>query len=254
VRLFFREMLLIPGISTSQSNAATGCRQTQRGVSLIMAAIHRDPQMFNSLPTLEQANDNLLEQLSKLGSRGDLAELRDIYERHQVGDRLGLVLLHRHFSIEDHEHVVEYGHVSTPWPLLPESPFAGGQTVPRSWRFIDQTPVPYEFGFNHPQEQLYDVDGLPDLFVDDVARFLKDTSLDAVLGVCTLGPEIGRGRIETTRGRVSITVPISDELNARLLDSDHTPAVWAFGCNIGMENTTIKLARACWVCPKPNCR
>ncbi len=176
---------------------------------------------------------------------------RDIFERYDVASEVGLSLLHKHFTIEEGEMVVEFGHVSTPWPVPPNGKVAGGHVVPRSWRFMSGKLVPYEFGFNHPAQSEYKEYDLPTGFVEEVAIFLSDTDLDDVIGICAIGSAEVEGRIELNRGRVNFTVPPSkpEDMDVRLVP-EHAPSVWAFDCKTGLRDTTMTLARVCWVCPK----
>ncbi|KAF4445054.1 hypothetical protein FACUT_256 [Fusarium acutatum] len=207
--------------------------------------------VFNSLSTLGESNKLLSERLAKLGDRADLAELRDIFQQFEVTDTVGLALLHKHFSIEEGERVVEFGHVSTPWPVPPDGRTAGGYLVPRSWRFWDDMLEPYEFGFNHPGQEEYKDVPLPAGFVERLRAFLAETNLLDVLGICVIGEDEVVGRIEKNRGRVNFTVPASrpEDLSVDLTPT-HSPSVWSFDCKSGLNDATIKLARACWVCPK----
>ncbi|KAF1347049.1 hypothetical protein BDV97DRAFT_400918 [Delphinella strobiligena] len=117
--------------------------------------------VFNSLTSLSEANEILQERLATLGERADLAELRDIFERYNISGSVGLSLLHKHYSIVEGEQVVEFGHVSTSWPVPPDGKVAGGYLVPRSWRFLQHNLMPYEFGFNHPGQEDYRNEDLP---------------------------------------------------------------------------------------------
>lgn len=178
-------------------------------------------------------------------------QYRDIFQQFEVTDTVGLALLHKHFSIEEGERVVEFGHVSTPWPVPPDGRMAGGYLVPRSWRFWDDMLEPYEFGFNHPGQEEYKDVPLPSGFVERLRAFLDETNLLDVLGICIIGEDEIVGRIEKNRGRVNFTVPASrpEDLSVDLTPT-HSPSVWSFDCKSGLNDSTIKLARACWVCPK----
>ncbi|KAI1194640.1 hypothetical protein F5X97DRAFT_346526 [Nemania serpens] len=191
--------------------------------------IMEDINAFNNLGTLSQANQVLQARLAVLGDRKDLHELRDIFERYDIASEVGLSLLHKHFTIEEGEMVVEFGHVSTPWPVPSNGKVAGGYVVPRSWRFMSGKLVPYEFGFNHPAQSEYKEYGLPTGFVEEVATFLSNTDLEDVLGICAIGNAELEGRIEMNRGRVNFTVPPSkpEDMDVKLVP-EHSPSVWAF--------------------------
>ncbi|KAJ2895033.1 hypothetical protein MKZ38_006988 [Zalerion maritima] len=210
--------------------------------------------VFNSLRSLGDANKILNQRLGELGTdRADLSELRDIFEKFHLTEHVGLILLHRHYFLNEGEKVVAFGHVSTPWPV-PDTAgdtVSGGHLVPRSWRFLHHEPVAYEFGFNHPGQEEYSRLDLPDGFVREVDAFLADAQLDEVLGICAIGAAEVEGRVEKTLGRVNFTVPPSSpsEMDATLTP-DYRPSVWSFDCKSSLRDTTIKLARACWVCPK----
>jgi len=211
-----------------------------------------DISVFNSLSTLSEANEVLRARLAILGEKADLAGLKAIFDKYDISRRVGLSLLHKHYSIVEGERVVEFGHVSTPWPVPADGRVAGGYVVPRSWRFIDHKLEAYEFGFNHPGEESYD-DDMPPNFVHDVETFLSENHLEDVLGICAIGTADLEGRIEKNRGRVNFTVPAQspDEMDVNITP-EHSPSVWTFAgdCKAEMKNSTIQLARACWVCPR----
>ncbi|KAK2591795.1 hypothetical protein QQS21_010496 [Conoideocrella luteorostrata] len=210
-----------------------------------------DIDIFNSLTTLSESNQVLNQRLVALGPGSDLAELRDIFQRFDATESIGLALLHKHFSISPGERVVEFGHVSTPWPVPADGKVAGGYVVPRSWRFWNGNLEPYEFGFNHPGQEDYEDVLLPVDFVEQLRAFLSKTNLLDVLGVCVIGAAEIVGRIEKNRGRVNFTVPAAgpEDLDVTVTPT-HSPSVWSFDCKSGLNDATIKLARACWVCPK----
>lgn len=227
-----------------------------------------DISIFNDLTTLSEANEILVKRLANLGERSDLAELkyerkpglvchnvtecccRDIFDRYDISRRVGLSLLHRHYAITEGERVVEFGNVSTPWPVPADGKVAGGSVVPRSWRFRNHKLEPYEFGFNHPGQEDYDDTDLPHDFVREVEAFLSNTNLDDVLGICAIGTADLEGRIEKNSGRVNFTVPATStgEMDITAIP-EHRTSVWAFDCKSGLGDATIKLARACFVCP-----
>jgi hypothetical protein len=128
---------------------------------------------------------------------------------------------------------------------------AGGYVVGRSWRFWNGALEPYEFGFNHPGQEDYDHVNLPPEFVSLLQAFLAETGLIDVLGICAIGEAEAVGKIEKNRGRVNFTVPAAGPRDLDVsLTPTHSPSVWSFDCKVGLEDATIKLARACWVCPR----
>ena len=173
------------------------------------------------------------------------------YERYNMSRCVGLSLLHRHFTIFEGERVVEFGHVSTAWPVPADGKVAGGYVVPRSWRFLNHKLEAYEYGFNHPGQEDYGHTELPPGFVSEVDTFLSENKLDDVLGICSIGSADLEGRIEKNQGRVNFTVPAGSikEMDTRMTP-EHAPSVWSFDCQSGLGDATIKLARACWVCPR----
>jgi len=204
--------------------------------------------VFNSLPDLHDANARLSKQLALMGEKADLAELRDIFEEHGVQSRLGLTLLHHHFEVSPGERVVEFGNISTPWPVPANGHIFGGITVPRSWRFLDGELRAYEYCFNIAGEETYDTEEVPKGFIKQANAFLTDNGLADILGICTMVAS-DEGMVEKTAGRVSIQVPITGVKGDGVggLHND-IEAVWSFSCHRGLESTTMKLARACKQC------
>jgi len=89
------------------------------------------------------------------------------------------------------------------------------------------------------------------MILKQLQDFLAEANLLDVLGICAIGPAEMVGRIEKNRGRVNFTVPAASpqDLDVRLTPP-HSPSVWSFDCKAGLNDATIRLARACWVCPR----
>ncbi|KPM36279.1 hypothetical protein AK830_g10292 [Neonectria ditissima] len=166
--------------------------------------------VFNSLSTLSEANKVLKERLDALGSRADLAELRDIFEQHQVTEDVGSP------------------YFTSTSPLPKESASSNSDTSRPHGQSLWML-EPYEFGFNHPGQEEYDPVEMPTGFVTKLHSFLAETNLLDVLGICTIGQAESVGRIEKNRGRVNFTVPaVSPQDLDAATNPSHSPSVWSF--------------------------
>ncbi|KAF8448494.1 hypothetical protein BDZ91DRAFT_751950 [Kalaharituber pfeilii] len=149
------------------------------------------------------------------------------------------MMLHRHFSMEPNELLVEYGNVATPWPVLPPTVNSfdaleeypptvfGGKLVPRCWKVHNGSLIPTEFGYN-PQGADYGSDQklgpkgryseveFDSGFVTAIVNTLVERNLQDIFGITVVdNVELdGIMGIERTIGRVSITLPVTIPLNS----------------------------------------
>ncbi|KAH7271716.1 hypothetical protein B0J15DRAFT_461736 [Fusarium solani] len=79
------------------------------------------------------------------------------FERCYISEKVDFILLRKHFSIVEEERAAEFNHVSIPWLIPTDGKVAGGYVVPRPWRFWDDKLEPYEFDFNHPGQEDYNL-------------------------------------------------------------------------------------------------
>lgn len=81
--------------------------------------------------------------------------------------------------------MVEFGAVSTPWPEQNQGyVLAGGEIVPRSWMFVGDKMMPYEFGYNEAsKDPVYRA--LPDKpqFYSELNDILVSYGLTDLLGL-----------------------------------------------------------------------
>lgn len=143
------------------------------------------------------------------------------------------------------EKLVEYGGVTTPWQLSETNEIFGGKAVPRCWAFSRGELYPIEFGFNPSGEKTYPEVKFRADFVRELHGLLSQLKLDDIFGLTLLdvgNDSIYRG-IERTVGRVSVTLPITDDQATAAVES-----VWTFGCHESLDDSSFWPARICWVC------
>ena len=149
--------------------------------------------------------------------------------RYGMNDMFAVVLLHRHFSMEFNEKLVEYGLVSSPWPVeADEHGVLGGSILPRSWRVFNGELYPYEFRFV-PERDLATTENpiFPTAFVKEFRQVLSELGLDNVLGIQLIDHSRDNSDIElmeVTFGRNSIMTPV---VNRRELPKSYV-AAWSF--------------------------
>lgn len=168
-----------------------------------------------------------------------------MFHRHKVHKTFGVMILHRHFDMTQDERLVEYGGVTTPWPLSETNEIFGGKVVPRCWTFSKGGLYPIEFGFNPSGENTYPEVKFQAGFVQELHELLCRLEIDDLFGLTILddGDLSTLRGIERTVGRVSITIPVSEGQVASAVES-----VWTFGCHENMNNSSLWPARICWVC------
>ncbi|KAA8896200.1 hypothetical protein FN846DRAFT_965870 [Sphaerosporella brunnea] len=208
--------------------------------------------IFNRLPLFEDAQQALSKDLIQTS---EVSMLRDLFRRHNLHTRLGLIMLHRHFSVYSGEKVVEYNGVATPWDVGDATEVFGGRLVPRCWAFFDGKLCPTEFKFEPPRRGAApNVTEFPSEFVDEFFNFISKRGLDGLLGLTvfdSVGGFSGPREAERTVGRVSITLPVdmwTREFEEGVEGTEPTETAWTFGCHESMDDSGLMNARICWVC------
>jgi hypothetical protein len=98
-----------------------------------------DVKHYNSLSPLWDAS----ERLGPLSDRAEaFGEIAKIFLEHRVQDRLGVILLHNHFSMEPGQKLVALGNAATPWDTIAASEALIGVNS-SSFRFVDGAVTPY---------------------------------------------------------------------------------------------------------------
>ncbi|KAF8247776.1 hypothetical protein K440DRAFT_293830 [Wilcoxina mikolae CBS 423.85] len=201
------------------------------------------PDLFNSLPLFEDARLLTKERVKK----EDLSKLRELFQKYSVQSTFGLIMLHRHFLLDQDEKLIEYRGVSTPWKVgtTSSSTIFGGCIVPRCWAFFSDGQLhPTEFRFAVPGEKIQEPE-FPAEFVGEFYEFVSIRGLAGLLGLTVFGTVVtvdGMREVERTIGRVSITFPIDGE------EANGTETAWTFGCHERMDDSELMNARICWVC------
>ncbi|RPA72310.1 hypothetical protein BJ508DRAFT_419533 [Ascobolus immersus RN42] len=154
-------------------------------------------------------------------------------------------------STAEHERLVEYGQIATPW-LVRSRSVLGGKIVPKSWAFRSGALFPVEFGFNpgklSPSTSRFPEIRLTQAFVTELYELLMREGLQNILGLTTIEDSeatLSSGKVinvERTIGRVSIMLPGSIRSQTSLEVS------WSFGCSKAVSDSRLFAAKICWVC------
>jgi len=154
------------------------------------------PESYKTLPTLKTAHKNFKEKSARDVLDGEILRLFDDYP--DARQKFGLQLLHRHFSMTKDEILVEVERSSTPWHvknLGDNASVMQGRVLPRSFRLSSDSdgPMfkPYEFRYILDGESLPNPnDPENEAFAEKLVAILKKYSLENVLGINALTPEI----------------------------------------------------------------
>ena len=179
---------------------------------------------FNTLPSLRDADAEFKGRNAGAIMNSNIAS---IFAKHNVNDFLGIQLLHRHFSLNSDERLVDVGGASVPWSNG-GSEALDSCILPVSWAFEGNTYHPYEFKFVPPTQELHKP-VLPEPFVIELNETLKAHNLQGVLGIRVL--KTGQGKkpeMEITKGRSNITFDVDYDSDATE-DANVIQASWAFG-------------------------
>jgi hypothetical protein len=178
---------------------------------------------FNTLPLLEPAHNMFVDRNAEKYLNGPI---RDVFLKHNMQDRYGVSLLHRHFSMDSDERLVEYGAISTPWTLYEtddhEIEAMGGYIVPQNYRLNDNDELcPFEFEMQYDRPS--GASGITPEFLHDLNQVFQEHNLSDVFGLRKRGPPTDL-TLEITQGRANIMIrPLESE------EQRTVPAFWAFG-------------------------
>jgi hypothetical protein len=177
---------------------------------------------FNTLPSLHDADAKFKERNVAAIMNSVLA---GIFTKHNVDDFLGVQLLHRHFSLDNDERLVDVGGASVPWSN-DGSEALDSRILPVSWAFEGDTYHPYEFRFVPPAQELCEPD-VPEPFFFEFNEALKAHNLQGVLGIRSLKTSYGKKPgMEITKGRSNITYDYDSDAAE---DDNAIEASWGFG-------------------------
>jgi hypothetical protein len=197
-----------------------------------MAALVLQPyssSAFNTLPSLDDADAEFKERNAAAIVNSVLA---GIFTKHDVDGLLGVQLLHRHFSLDNDERLVDVGGASVPWSD-DGSEALDSRILPVSWAFEGDTYHPYEFRFSPPTQELYKP-VVPEPFFVEFNEALKAHDLQGVLGIRSLKTSPSKKpEMEITKGRSNITFDYDSDAAE---DDNAIEASWAFS-GAGMPAT-----------------
>lgn len=196
------------------------------------------PESYKTLPSLKTAHKNFKEKSARNALDGEILRLFEEYPN--ARHNFGLQLLHRHFSMSKDDILVEVERTSSPWHIKnlgENASLMQGRVYPRSFRLSSDPDgpqfKPYEFRYLLDGEEPLSDPNDPENadFADKLAVLLKKYSLENVLGINALTPEIKplrgfkgepRWLWEKTIGKANILFPISE------LGKDSIEAIFVF--------------------------
>ncbi|KAF8528708.1 hypothetical protein JB92DRAFT_3139634 [Gautieria morchelliformis] len=167
-------------------------------------------QVFNDLGAPEDAYASLL-QLK--GEAALHTSIRDVFERHNMADKFGVTLLHRHFRMEEWEKLVAVHDTSTPWGPEAYDAHHLGEVLPQAFVFTaSDAIVPFEYGFfttatviNAPRFEAATKE-----FLVELGSLLFSLGLAQYLGLRVHpGLELKAHMLEFTVNRANISVDVN---------------------------------------------
>ncbi|KAK7409154.1 hypothetical protein QQX98_008647 [Neonectria punicea] len=163
-----------------------------------------DPLVFDGLPAVDIAATKVK---SQDGDHLVKTAIRDLFIKHNVRDKIGVALVHRHFDLRSDEIMVDYQGVATPWSAGVLNQYDGfGRILPLSYVVFDGKLHPYEFYFTaDSSEQPLDV---PPELIADWEDLMKHNELGGLLGIRALRKEASTSHMmEFTQRFATFTVP-----------------------------------------------
>jgi hypothetical protein len=194
-----------------------------------------DPSIFGGLNAIGMAYSLFREREAALGDLGD------VICRHGLYDVIGVPLLHRHFELQPHEHLVRQHHGGsfTSRPCAESTP---GDLIPCLWK-VGGSPRPGEWGY-YPLEYArttgpgaeykiyYDQLFSNRVFLTEMAETILSLGVAELYGIAIipLGFE-GRGADEVLLERQDVARRVNTSQRARTSDFGsriNLPSLWAF--------------------------
>lgn len=166
-----------------------------------------DPNTYQSLPAISDA----VARLDTINGENLVAtSIRQLFLDHKMDRTYGLILLHRHFDLDESERLVEYGGTSVPWRLSKISKNIRAS----NWLVsTDGTVRPYEFCYFPIGDEAME----PDLsnanqvtFLVAFTDLLSKHNAEGLWGLCRYPGDDFTGRVEVTEGRANINLKPED--------------------------------------------
>jgi hypothetical protein len=100
-------------------------------------------------------------------------DIRDLFLAHKMEKSFGITIAHRHFALNNNEHLVAYGNTSTPLSDVAKD----DSTIKAVTWFITPSGAvqPYEFEFTVSEKEVFDPNSPEQTnFVNELAKLLKE--------------------------------------------------------------------------------
>ncbi|KAL4934821.1 hypothetical protein BDV06DRAFT_217856 [Aspergillus oleicola] len=140
-------------------------------------------------------------------------------------ERYGISLLHKHFSMEANQRLVDFRNISAPWTVNENDDFVvpkyEGFIIPRTFRFFHGNLTPFEFDFSFFSPSRRDTDRQ---FLQKLSALLHQHGLENILGVRSLDRYDPDLSVEITEGKANIMIPRGSFKESELIE-----AFWVFG-------------------------
>jgi hypothetical protein len=166
-----------------------------------MEVLPYTPQDFNTrIPHYEDA----FERFDTVEGKALVdSDIHDLFLAHKMEKTFGITIAHRHFVLNNNEHLVAYGNTSTPWSDVAKD----DSTIKAVTWFI--TPggavQPYEFEFTISEKEVLDPNSPEQTkFVQELAKLLKEKKVEGLFGLVKYPGDDFKGCLETTQGRANI--------------------------------------------------
>jgi len=151
--------------------------------------------------------------------------IREVFDRHDMSEKFGISLLHRHFDIDESERLVAVNDTSTPWGHEAYSNHKLGKVLPQAFIFTSPDKiVPFEYTFFTPNllDNVTLFESATKAFLTELGLCLFSLQLEKVLGL-RVHPGIQKKlKLEFTVNRANINVDIDKE------SPEHIPTSWYF--------------------------
>jgi hypothetical protein len=155
-------------------------------------------ETYNHLRSIEEAD-----RLARVNGQLDqfLREAAALFVRHNMQERFGIALLHRHHVCDSDERMVQYYHDSEDEKALLTRPVCDeatpGTETPHVWAIFDGAYRPLEFTTDGCVRHLFFMGDVPSSFLTDLSELLKASPVGHLFGLAVVKRTLSEGADDT---------------------------------------------------------
>ncbi|KAF8810781.1 hypothetical protein BYT27DRAFT_7253403 [Phlegmacium glaucopus] len=172
--------------------------------------------------------------------------IREVFDHHNMSEKFGVTLLHRHFDIDESERLVAVNDTSTPWGCEAYNNHALGKVLPQAFIFASPDKiVPFEYTFftRNLLDNVTLFESATKAFLTELGLCLFSLQLDKVLGLRVHPGSQKKLKLEFTVNRANINIDMDKEASFSHNPIQHKPLILSDRTQIIFRPHGILVAR-----------